>query len=62
MSNIYEGNELILEAKTVRDKLELTGDKPEVLRKLNGLLNNRVTWHGGEQAQFRALIALADLK
>lgn len=59
MDNITRGNELILEALQVRDALALLGRHDELVRKLDGLLNNKVSWHGGEQITLRNHIEAA---
>lgn len=59
MDNIGRGNELILEALQVRDALALLGGHERLLAKLDGLLINKVTWHGGEQITLRNHIEAA---
>lgn len=61
MDNISGGNQLVMDGRTLRDKLTLSGEHPEILRKLNHLVD--LAYLNSSQAEkLKNLLALVNSK
>lgn len=57
MNYIDHGHPLMMEGRALRDKLKLSGEHPDVLRKLDHIVDLK-SIHGGTAQKLKNLIAL----
>ncbi|MCE6980747.1 hypothetical protein EI534_25910 [Pseudomonas frederiksbergensis] len=61
MDNIDGGNQLVMDGRVLRDQLTLTGEHPEILAKLNHLVD-KAYLNPAEAEKLKQLLALVNSK